>query len=145
MNDEFVTYQIAKHLARLGFNKQCFAQYLTDKSVKEGKLYAAEVTCITVDDFDSDGYPLLQTVSNKDFERVPQYVAAPTWNQAVNFLELNYAIAIETVLDDTLMWIYYLTPRGVDCKLDTQKHSMYVYSHRVDAVKAALNEILPIL
>ncbi len=91
----FVSYKVSKAVRRKGFNEPCIAQYLTDKSDAEGKLYPAEITCSTNPEHDSEGYPTFSVVTNSEFKDVPQYVAAPLVQQVCEWLFTKFQIHID--------------------------------------------------
>lgn len=73
MNEQFVTYEIAKKLKDLGFNEPCFKYY--DEEIKK------------TEDF------LLET--RWGYEIKSNYVFAPLWQQAIDWLREKHGLCIE--------------------------------------------------
>lgn len=97
MKNWYVPYDIAKSLRDLGFDESCLGTYLTDKSVMEGKLYPAEQDCDNTPEFDEDGYKNFVVIKNSDLKNVPQYLAAPLYQQVDEWLETKHGILINII------------------------------------------------
>lgn len=68
MKDQFVTYEIAKKLKELGFNEDCFG-------------------CYKVEPFDP---PYLHDSTRGQNSSFGKWVAAPLWQQAIDWLRVEY-------------------------------------------------------
>ena len=108
MKNLFVPYAIAKQLKEKGFNEPCLGTYLTEKSVREGKLYPAEKDVDVTPEYDEDGYENFVVIKNSDCKDVPQYMSAPTYQQVIDFFAEN-KIDILTYqvkpLESELIWV----------------------------------------
>lgn len=94
MKKLFLPYELAVTAKEKGFDEPCFGQYLTKKSNNPGKLYAAEVTCLINEEYQKDGYPDFFQVNNSGFESVPQYCAAPLYQQIVDWFREKHGIIV---------------------------------------------------
>ena len=99
LDEIFVPYELAKRLKQKGFNKNCFGTYLTEHSVKEGKLYPAERDCDITPEHDDEGYENFVIIKNSDLKDVKQYLAAPMYQQVIEWLLEKHKIYIYLLLD----------------------------------------------
>lgn len=96
MKNLFVPYHIAKQLKEKGFNEPCLGTYLTEKSIREGKLYPAEKDVDVTPQYDEDGYENFVIIKNSDCDGVPQYMSAPMYQQILDWFEEKHRLYIET-------------------------------------------------
>lgn len=73
MKDQFVTYEIAKHLKELGFNEPCFAGYCLDKTFAEPD---NELNCF------------------RNRNRSGEEISAPLWQQVIDWLREKHGYLI---------------------------------------------------
>ena len=123
MKRQFVTYEIALALKELGFDEPCLARFTAQKDLVTSGCYT-----------DSD--PIMLGVCNSDIHE--SNVAAPLWQQVIDWFELKHGIIIVEIP------IYINVAIG-DCKLDSwennlQKHEEYFtrYKAREAAVLEAI-------
>ena len=120
MKKLFVNYEIAILLKEKGFNENCLGTYLTNKSVKEGKFYPAEPNCDITDEFDSDGYLNFVVIKNSDLEDVPQYAAAPLYQQVIDWFRKVHKIEVNPCKVKSLdCYHFYVYPvKDGKCAID---------------------------
>lgn len=95
MKDQFATYEIAKKLKKLGFDQKCIAWFSPNHpEIAEGTLiyikqgqFDASIPAFT----DSDKVNVFSNLSKED---VAPPVAAPLWQQAIDWLREKHNICI---------------------------------------------------
>lgn len=71
MNEQFVTYEIAKKLKELGFNEPCFARYAS-KDIEHRIIFCDK----------HDNNPMVGEFST--------LIQAPLWQQAIDFINKRF-------------------------------------------------------
>ena len=153
MKEQFVTYKLAKILKEKGFDEPCLGTYLTEHSIKEGKLYPAEPDCDITDEFDSDGYLNFVVIKNSDLDDVKQYLAAPLWQQAIDWFELKYGFNIWIDCSPNSQWIWtinfidkgtYIQSDDIDME-DKIIQNPLCFNNKYEALEAVIKHALTLI
>ena len=86
MENEFVTYSIAKKLNELGFNKSCFAYFRNNIIVYVNRWNFETTKSHTIKQDD---------ITNE----VDDIILAPLWQQAIDFLREEYDFIVNPTVD----------------------------------------------
>lgn len=103
LEDLFLDHTGSKKLKALGFIEPCIAYYWIDKPTFH------------------------YTIKYDNYNYLPIRVSAPLFDQVLRWLELKHSIGIEIALDDTLSWVYRITPVGPESVLKQSYQSDFVY------------------
>lgn len=126
MRKEFVTYKIAHGLKELGFDMVCFSAY---RNTDEEEYLMG----------------LSDWKNGEDYDNHSGFCAAPLWQQAIDWLELNHGLIVEV---NKLRWsgyIYYVkqyNKRNVLCKAAGYEHVATKYDGYSIGIEKALNIII---
>ncbi len=122
LEDLFVPHHTAVELKRLEFHDPCIAFFWAEKPTFH------------------------YTVKYYDHNLLSTKASAPLFDQVIEWLERTHFIAIETALDETLSWVYRITPTGPGSSIEQAYESKYVYcGKRKDAVIDAINHVIILL
>lgn len=118
----FVSHHTSVALKKLKFNDPCIAYYWAEKPTFH------------------------YTVKYYDHNLLHTRASAPLFDQVIEWFERIHFIAIETALDETLSWVYRITPTGPESSIDQAYESKYVYcGKRRDAIIDAINHVIILL
>ena len=97
MNKEFIPYELAVELKKLGFDELCLAVY------RGGDLYG---TGTSVSRFYGDGH--WELVKNSDYDKDSnQWIVAPTYSQAFRWFREKYELSHSIELTDNSRHYFY--------------------------------------
>ncbi len=121
MEKEFVTFEIAKIIKKLGFNEPCLAKHDT------------KFNNLKIEDCKSQE-------NASEFN----YILAPLWQQTIDWIAEKYKIEIATTswkkegTKDEIIWVYSIEPLGKPCLYGFKK----IFPSKVEALKFAIEEAL---
>ena len=127
INELFVSYELALLARKYEFNQECVGYYFG----KDREIYVGN----------NDVYGPF----NFKINSTGGAFNAPTYDQLVEWFLINKQIGIEIALDETLMWVYKLTPLCINNVLNKEEQSYFTYSTRREALIKALEHIFALL
>ena len=114
----------------LGFNGKCFGYYNK----------AGELTISECEKSPTGG------VKTSSIVHIIDVISAPLLDQTQDWLEEKHGLGIETALDNTLSWVWRITPLHPEATHQEQIKSQFVYCKgRKEALIAAIEESLKLI
>lgn len=126
IEDLFISYELALLARENGFNEETVAYFVG----KDKRVYLGSKDVLP---------PFTFAIDSKTCFK------APTYDQLIEWFFWNKQIGIEIALDETLMWVYRLTPLAEDSYLSQGEQSFYVYSTRREALIKAIEHLFDLL
>ena len=110
MKEQFVSYEIALKLKKLGFDESCFAYYKPyyEKDVEGKDVITYPMLCSFMQTIDEE----LKTFkySELDSDSWDDYLLAPLWQQVIDWFRevknINVEVWYDNTQDDGFPWLY---------------------------------------
>ena len=109
MNEDFVTFELAKKLKEKGFREKCIAYYW--ENINEHTPFF-----VVEDNMPEDGICLLKLLSNHNCAEWSHFIDAPTISQVLKWLREEKNIFVVVFIDDDSDCpVTYNIFKGTDC------------------------------